>query len=252
MERRVHAVLTGAIGALAGAEWLRAGGLAWAAIVVVAALGVAATAPRARVPLLAAVGAVLTLLMGARAITTTRAVRRIECCWADEREARVTADTGALRAAITDAMSEARRLAERGAVAGFLPRDAAFDALTRAIAAGPGDVERGVVVYGRNGEPLAWAGRHRVAPASDTAELRADITPFYVTLEARRQTGDGGVAVGSVLLDAARAIPDRDGAVGVRFARTHGVALQFFRRRAAPATPMSSTFVPPTAARATC
>lgn len=228
MERRVHAVLAGAIGALAGAEWLRAGTPLWAWVVVGAALALGVWAARARVAPIAAVAALVTLIVGVRAIAAGRAVRRIECCWSAEREARVTADTGALRSAITDAMAEARRLAERGAVAGVLPRDDAFDALAQSIAAGPSGVERGVVVYGGDGQPLAWAGRHRVAPASDTAELRTDITPFYVTLEARRQTAAGGVAVGSVLLDAAPAIPDRDGAVGVRFARTHGVALQFF------------------------
>ncbi|HEY6808452.1 MAG TPA: hypothetical protein VI160_06655, partial [Gemmatimonadales bacterium] len=228
MERRVHVELAGAFGALAGAEWLRAGTAVWAWLVVAAALAVAVTAIRGRMTPLAALAALVTLIVGARAIATGRAVRRIECCWAVAREARVNADTGALRSAITAAMAEARRLAARGAAADSLPRDAAFDALAAAMAAGPRGVERGVVVYGRDGQPLAWAGRHRVAPVSDTAELRTDITPFYVTLEARRQTAAGGVAVGSVLLDAVPAIPDRDGAVGVRFARSHGVGLQFF------------------------
>src|SRR6266568_1507520 len=116
MERRVHVVLAGAIGALAGAEWLRAGAPVWAGIVLAAALVLVVAAVRARIAPLAAAAALVTLVVGARAIVASRAVRRIECCWAAEREARVTADTGALRAAITDAMAEARRLAERGAV----------------------------------------------------------------------------------------------------------------------------------------
>src|SRR5207245_4146864 len=68
----------------------------------------------------------------------------------------------------------------------------------------------------------------------DTAELRAVITPFYVSLEARRQTQGGGVAVGSVLLDAAPAVPDRERAVSAQFERAHGVTLRFYPARAAP------------------
>src|SRR5439155_19946759 len=88
-------------------------------------------------------------------------------------------------------------------------------------------VERGVVILGADAEPLAWAGRHRFVPARDTAELRAVITPFYVSLEARRQTQAGGTAVGSVLIDAAPAARDRDGAVSALLARPHGVTPRF-------------------------
>src|SRR2546427_6719306 len=37
-------------------------------------------------------------------------------------------------------------------------------------------IERGVMVLGADGEPQAWAGRHRFVPARDTAELRSVIT----------------------------------------------------------------------------
>src|SRR3989454_698376 len=72
----------------------------------------------------------------------------------------------------------------------------------------PAGLERGVVILGPDGGPLAWAGRHRLVPASDTAELRADITPFYVSLHARRQTQGDGSAIGTVLLYAAPVAPD--------------------------------------------
>jgi len=71
----------------------------------------------------------------------------------------------------------------------------------------------------------------------DTAELRAVITPFYVSLEARRQTLDGGNAVGTVLLDAAPAAPDRARAVSARFQGTYGVALRFYAPGLAPHDP---------------
>src|SRR5256884_151250 len=85
--------------------------------------------------------------------------------------------------------------------------------------------------------PVAWAGRHRFVPARDTAELRAVITPFYVSLEARRQTLDGGSAVGTVLLDAVPAAPDRDRAVSAQFEAGYGVALRFYTPGLAPREP---------------
>ena len=85
-----------------------------------------------------------------------------------------------------------------------------------------------------DGAPYAWAGRRRSVPVPDTAELHAVITPFYVTLEAWRQAPNGRQAIGTVLLDAAPAVADRGGALSVRFARDHGVALRFDPPGAAP------------------
>src|SRR6266850_929703 len=70
--------------------------------------------------------------------------------------------------------------------------------------------------------------------AAAVAEARAVITPFYVSLEARRQTLDGGSAVGSVLLDAVPAAPDRGRAVSARFEEVYGVALRFYTPGLAP------------------
>src|SRR5213594_3945401 len=129
--------------------------------------------------------------------------------------------------------------AERGMTAALLPREAAFERVRDAVRSGsrtPG-VERGVVILAPNGEAVAWAGRHRFVPARDTAELRAVITPFYVSLEARRQTLDGGSAVGTVLLDAVPAAPDRGRAVSAQFEAGYGVALRFYTPGLAPREP---------------
>src|SRR5439155_1163227 len=125
------------------------------------------------------------------------------------------------------------------AAAALLPREGAFERVRDATRSGsrtPG-VERGVVILAPDGEPVAWAGRHRFVPARDTAELRAVITPFYVSLEARRQTLDGGSAVGSVLLDAVPAAPDRGRAVSAQFEAGYGVALRFYTPGLAPREP---------------
>src|SRR2546430_2178958 len=163
-------------------------------------------------------------------------VQRIECCWPEVRAGRLPRDSSALKGTLAAAVAEARRLAERGMTAALLPRQAAFERVRDAVRSGsrtPG-VERGVVILAPNGEAVAWAGRHRFVPARDTAELRAVITPFYVSLEARRQTLDGGSAVGSVLLDAVPAAPDRGRAVSAQFEAAYGVALRFYTPGLAP------------------
>src|SRR2546429_244969 len=163
-------------------------------------------------------------------------VRGIECCWPALRAGRIPRDSSQLKDALAAAVTEARRLAGRAMTAALLSPEAAFAELREAVASGTRTrgVERGVVILAPDGEPLAWAGRHRFVPARDTAELRAVITPFYVSLEARRQTPGGGSAVGSVLLDAAPAAPDRIRAVSARFEDAHGVALRFYAPGLAP------------------
>ena len=185
----------------------------------------------------AGLATLLSVALGVVLVTGTLQMRRIECCWPEVRAGRIPRDSTELKGVLAAAVAEARRLAERGMTAALLPRARAFAQLAEAMQArgrAPG-VERGVVILGADGEPLAWAGRHRFVPARDTAELRAVITPFYVSLEARRQTQASGMAVGSVLVDAAPAAPDREGAVSALFERRHGVSLRFYAARVAPA-----------------
>ena len=225
MQRRAHVVLAGGIGVLAAAEWLRASGAAgWAAVGVAAGL-VAVIASlrdgRSGVEVLAAACALLVSgLVGHGALE----VRAVECCWADLRERRLTGASAALDDRLDDAVAEARRLASRAADASRLDRSAAFAALRAAVPrAGP---ERGVALLAADGEPWAWAGRHRAVPVADTTELRARISPFSVVLEARRQTASGGTAVGSVLLAAMPRPVDPRAALATAFAAAHGLDVQ--------------------------
>ena len=238
MERRTHLALAGCAAAVAAGEWLHGNAAAWAWAAGAGAVASAAFAlarrPRGIAPGSAALAC---LVLAGILVSGVFEVRRIECCWPAVREGLIPRDSSELKGALTAAVAEARRLAQRGMTASLLPREGAFPQLLDAVRSGTRarGIERGVVILGANGEPLAWAGRHRFLPALDTAELRAVITPFYVSLEARRQTQNGGVAVGSVLLDAARAVPDRERAVSAQFEHAHGVALRFYQARLAPA-----------------
>src|SRR3989442_5134161 len=245
VRRRARVALGGCAAAMAAAEWLHGSAAAWGW--AGGAAGVAATllalvrmpSPRRRPSLrlvAPAAVALACLIVGATLVRGVRRVQRIECCWPEVRAGRLPRDSSALKGALAAAVAGARRLAERGMPAALLPRQAAFERARDAVRSGsrtPG-VERGVVILAPNGEAVAWAGRHRFVPARDTAELRAVITPFYVSLEARRQTLDGGSAVGSVLLDAVPAAPDRGRAVSARFEDAYGVGLRFYTPGLAP------------------
>jgi len=173
--------------------------------------------------------ALASLLLGVVLGAGAFRIGRIECCWPALRERRVTAASLSLRSDLSRAIDEARRLAERGATAAALPREAVFDRLDAAVASGP-PLERGAAVLenGADPNPIAWAGRHRTIPvAGDTTELRAVMTPFYAVLEARRQT-QTATSVGSVLLSTTPAIADGEHSFAAAFARAHGVSLRLF------------------------
>ena len=237
-----HLVIAGMMVAVGGAEWLRggpAGGAPfWAyftIIFAVASFGWAVIVRSRRPAEWGLVGAAL--LMAVVLVRTARETASLTCCWPAAREDRLTRASRQLSRALGAAVADARALAERAAQAAPLPREQIFDRLAAAVRHGTPGVERGVALVAADGTPIAWAGRHRTLPAPDTAELRARISPFYVTLEARRQTAVGATAVGTVLLDAAPSVPDGDGAVARRFAKSYGVDLQFYPPRTAPHDP---------------
>ncbi|OLC81584.1 MAG: hypothetical protein AUH72_09095 [Acidobacteria bacterium 13_1_40CM_4_65_8] len=226
MQRQAHVVIAGCFAGLATAEWLRADAAGWAALAGVAGLVAVALAvrPPAPRPKMTLVAALTSLLLGVVLAGGAFRIWRIECCWPALRERLVTSASRSLQTALGQAIAEARKLAERGARAASLPREAVFDRLDNAVESGP-KVEHGAVVLG---DSAAWAGRHRTIPApQDTTELQVVMTPFYAVLEARRQT-QAAPSVGSVLLSAAPAIVDGDRSLAAEFARTSGVTLRLF------------------------
>ena len=231
MQRQAHVVIAGWFATLATAEWLRSDAGAWAVLaalagLVGAALAIRPPAPRHKMSLVAAF---TTLLLGVILAVGALRVWRIECCWPALRERLVTSASRSLQVSLGQAIAEARRLAQRGATAAPLPREAVFDRLGDAVASGV-PLERGaaVLAVGADSTTIAWAGRHRTIPAAqDTTELQTVMTPFYAVLEARRQA-QAATSVGSVLLSAAPAIADADRSVAAEFARAHGVSLRLF------------------------
>src|SRR6266581_502849 len=231
VQRQAHVVIAGWFATLATAEWLRSDAGAWAVLAALAglvgvALAIRPPAPRHRMSLVAAF---TTLLLGVILAVGALRVWRIECCWPALRERLVTSASRSLQVSLGQAIAEARRLAQRGATAAPLPREAVFDRLGDAVASGV-PLERGaaVLAVGADSTTIAWAGRHRTIPAAkDTTELQTVMTPFYAVLEARRQA-QAATSVGSVLLSAAPAIADADRSVAAEFARAHGVSLRLF------------------------
>ncbi len=231
MQRQAHVVIAGCFASLATAEWLRSDVAVWAVLAALAglvgvALAVRSPAPR---PMMGLVAAGMSLLLGVILAGGAVRVWRIECCWPALRERLVTSASRSLQVSLGQAIAEARRLAQRGATAAPLSREAVFDRLGDAVASGVAP-ERGaaVLAVGADSTMIAWAGRHRTIPgARDTTELQTVMTPFYAVLEARRQA-QTATAVGSVLLSAVPAIADADRSLVAEFARAHGVSLRLF------------------------
>ena len=177
------------------------------------------------------VAALTSLLLGVVLVGGALRIWRIECCWPALRERLVTSASRSLQTSLGQAIAESRRIAERGATAASLPREAVFDRLADAMRSGV-PFERGATVRddgrGADSTVIAWAGRHRTIPAPrDTTELQAVMTPFYVVLEARRQA-QAATSVGSVLLSAMPAIVDGDRSLAADFARRYRVSLRLF------------------------
>ena len=227
--RFVHPALGVGAQATALGAWLVTPSTSWAvAALLVGALGAAAAWRLRRLPLL---GTALVGLTGSGiAFQASREVRAVEDDWERVHEELIQRASQRLDATLSDAVSMARELADRGAEASSEPAPM-FRVLRDAIDST--DPERGVAVLDTTGVFRAWAGRHRVRPETGSRELSVNISPFYVVLEARRQAGEH-VAVGQVLLAAHSAIPDREGSVAAAFERATRSALEFYPPGTAP------------------
>ena len=195
----------------------------WGVGAAVFALGATILAARTSRPVKVA-ASVLGLAGSGAALHASWQVAAIENNWEEVRTSLVERATRQLEITLGDAVAIVEALAERGANLQASSRSEMFSMLQGGLAAR--SPERGVVVFGRTGEPWAWAGNLRIPPVPIGVPLRAQITQFYVVLEAER-TRDGQKAVAQLLLAGDSAVPNRDATVGARFARLTGSELRF-------------------------
>ena len=158
---------------VAAAEWLRRPSLPWVVVGVVAALACLVTLapwPRWRHRNLAAalVGLIATI-----AVTQAR-LTAIETRWAEQRERRVEAASRRLAGDLHAALHQADRLAQSALAAPHDDRAAALRLLRRVVPEVGTEVS--VVLFDPEGDPWAWAGRHRLPPVADGDSLCARAT----------------------------------------------------------------------------
>lgn len=161
------------------------------------------------------------------ALDTSGRVRIVESAWTETRAALVSRASRELGQTLDGAVRLARDLAATAASIEPSDREAAFHRLEASIRSDA--PEHGVVLFDRNRDPWAWAGRQRMRAVPATGPRFATrITPFYVILEARRQADDGRLAVSQVLLAADSAVPDRGQALAAQFTESVEAGLEFF------------------------
>ena len=219
-----------AAGGTAG-EWLRRPSVPWA-VVGVAAVLVALVALRPiggyRVGALATALSALGLSLG----LAQWQLNLIERHWPEQRKHRIDAAYGRLGGDLHSAFRRAERLAAAAAATARGHRETAFEVLGGLIArSGP---EENVVVLDSTGQPWAWAGHHRLAPRVEGDSVGVRATGYYVELEARRHTFDGGVAIAGVLIWAHPAVADRDRSLAQLFRERTEVDLVVYPPGTAP------------------
>jgi two-component system nitrogen regulation sensor histidine kinase NtrY len=235
------------LAAVAAGEWLRRPAPVWVWLAVAAALATAvALRPlatwRAWSLLVAMFGLTVTLGLSQHQLS------RIEEHWGGaggERAARVDAAGARLAGDLHAAFHRAERLAEHAARLADGDRQRAFTALSREVVSGP---EAGVAILESTGVPWAWAGRHRLAPLAEGDSIASRANGYYVTLEARRHSAGGRVAVGSVLIWAHPAVPDRQRSLAEIFRQRTEVGLAVFPSGTAPDSPDVFDYEEPTTA----
>ena len=233
-----------ALTVVAAGEWLRTPTTPWIAVACVGALGgLLGLRPwagwRER-----AVGSALVLLALIPLATAWR-LDQLKTRWPAIQRARVDRATNRLAGDLHAAFLLASRLAEEASTAPTEPQ-AAFLALERAVAGAP--VEAGVALLGEGERVHAWAGSHRLSPKGDGRPVSTVDNPFYLVLEVARDAPNGRRAVGTVVIWASPAVPERVQSVTEDFRSRTGVGLRVYPAGTAPDLPNVFDYTEPTTA----
>ena len=229
---------------LAAGEWLRAPTTPWVAAIGVGALAaVVGLRPwagwRARAAAAVLAGLALTPLV------TSWRLAQLEAHWPDLERSRIDRATDRLAGDLHAAFLLASRLAdEASASSGSL--DEVFPALERAVAGAP--LEAGVALLNEDRSVFAWAGSHRLPPEGAGRPVSTASNPFYLVLEVTREAPLERRAVGSVVVWASPAVPERVQSVTEDFRARTGVGLRVFAAGQAPDSPDVFDYEEPTTA----
>ena len=229
---------------LAAGEWLRAPTPPWLLLTALGSVGALAGlrgGPSWRHRALAGSAVLLALAP----LATTWRLHHLESDWPAIRQARVDRATDRLAGDLHAAYLLASRLADRAAES---PEDQtdAFEALADAVQGAT--VEAGVALLSPDGNPWAWAGEHRLAPRGDGRPVATADNPFYLVLEVARDAPMGRRAVGSVVIWASSAVPERVRSVTEDFRARTGVGLHVYPAGTAPDLPTVFDYSEPTTA----
>ena len=233
-----------ALTVVAAGEWLRTPTPPW---VVVAGLGAALSVWALR-PWAGwrpqVVGGALALLALVPLVTEWR-LAQLEAHWPTIQQARVDRATDRLAGDLHAAYLLANHLADEASAA---PSNLqlTFPALEHTVA-GAG-LEAGVALLDEAGQVQAWAGSHRLAPRGDGRPVSTTDNPFYLVLEVTRDAPLERRAVGSVVVWASSAVPERVQSVTEDFRSRTGVGLRVYPAGTAPDTPDVFDYSEPTTA----
>ncbi len=219
---------------LAGTEWLRTFSRPWDLVLAASAL-LAIVLLRPLHGWRRQVLAALLVLLAGVVLFTQQRLERVERHWDLEREARVAAAGDRLAGDLHTAYQRSLDLAAAGIAAAALEREAAFRVLAQNIPGrGP---ETGIAILDADGTPWAWAGNHRVPPRVAGDSIAAASSQYYVALESRRHLPDGRVVVGTVLVWAHPAVPERGRSIAELFRERTSVELAVYAAGTAPDNP---------------
>lgn len=190
------------------------------------------------------IGAAL-LLLGLTPLITDWRLDQLEAYWPTIQRARVDRATDRLDGDLHAAYLLASRLADEATAA---PADVEemFPALDHLVAGAP--LEAGVAVLDESGRVQAWAGSHRLAPRGDGRPVSTTNNPFYLVLEVTRDATLERRAVGSVVVWASSAVPERVQSVTEDFRARTGVGLRVYPAGTAPDHPDVFDYTEPTTA----
>ncbi len=190
------------------------------------------------------IGAALAVLALTPLVTEWR-VAQLEAHWPAIQRARVDRATDRLAGDLHAAFLLANRLAD-GASAAPTNLQQTFQALGRSVA--NVGLEAGVALLDEAGRVQVWAGSHRLAPKGDGRPVSTTDNPFYLVLEVTREAPLERRAVGSVVVWASSAVPERVQSVTEDFRSRTGVGLRVYPAGTAPDTPDVFDYSEPTTA----